>query len=167
MWFISWMNSWWSNAASTWSTSVGGWEPLETPKTNGFPKVLGMEILIRYEIHVWVLKFSDLMVSMKIMHKGKLQVYIYLFFTAYIYIYIYYSILTIQIPNLRTHIHIYIYVYTHTHCICRVDCNNGLISTLPHFQVGLKTTSKRKLHIYIITYIYIIHCIYRISKIST
>ena len=78
MWFISWMNSWWSNAAATWSTSVGGWEPLETAKTNGFPKVLGMEILIRYEIHVWVLKFSDLMVSMKIMHKGKLQVYIYI-----------------------------------------------------------------------------------------
>lgn len=161
MWFISWMNSWWSNAAATWSTSVGGWELLETPKTNGFPKVLGMEILIRYEIHVWVLKFSDLMVSMKIMHKGKLQVYIFVFYCIHIYILQYSYYTNTKFKNS------YIYICIHTHCICRVDCNNGLISTLPHFQVGLKTTSKRKLHIYIITYIYIIHCIYRISKIST
>ena len=53
-------------------------------------------------------------------------------------------------------LHIYIYIYTH--CICRVDCNNGLISTLPHFQVGLKTTSKRKLHIYI--YIHTLYIVY-------
>ena len=79
---------------------------LQTSKTNGFPKVLGMEILVRYEFHVWVLKFSDLMVSMKIMHKGKLQVYIYIIskqtrekVTINIYIYIY--------------IHIYIYIYIH------------------------------------------------------
>ena len=65
---------------------------LQTSKTNGFPKVLGMEILVRYEFHVWVLKFSDLMVSMKIMHKGKLQVYIYIYIhTPYVYVYVGYG----------------------------------------------------------------------------
>ena len=69
------MKSCWCNAAATWTWSVGGLGWIQITKTNGFPKVLGMEISVRYENHVWVLKLSYLMESMKIMHKGKTQVY--------------------------------------------------------------------------------------------
>ena len=97
---------------------------LQTSKTNGFPKVLGMEILVRYEFHVWVLKFSDLMVSMKIMHKGKLQVYICIYI-VYMYVHVIYISYTYHIPLIyisytyRIHVyHIIVMissVISHTH----------------------------------------------------
>ena len=83
------MKSCWCNAAATWTWSVGGLGWIQITKTNGFPKVLGMEISVRYENHVWVLKLSYLVESMKIMQGEDSGIYIYIVMSCHIiYIYI-------------------------------------------------------------------------------
>ena len=56
-----------------WSKSGSQREPFIIPQIAWKPKMLSMEIFIRVDFHVQVLKFSDLGLSMEKVHDRKIQ----------------------------------------------------------------------------------------------